>query len=129
MRHMNLCHMALLCAALPGCALHAAAGAEGAWTLEAPCAWAREPSAMKFAALPGGAFEVRHAGGRDWCVNGFPRIEARRGDVFELTCDTDAVDDVPEPQPISLSAVLRDEKGAVLAWAWGGGCARPGRPI
>ena len=26
---MNLCHMALLCAALPGCALHAAAGAEG----------------------------------------------------------------------------------------------------
>ena len=99
------------------------------WTLKSPAVWAREPSAMKFAALPGGAFEVRHAGGRDWSVNGFPSIGARPGDVFELTCETDAIEGVNESRPISLGAVLRDEKGAVLAWSWGGGCASPGRPI
>ena len=37
------------------------------WTLKEPRAWARDGKAVSMKALGGGAFELRHTGGADWC--------------------------------------------------------------
>jgi len=99
------------------------------WTSASPRAWAREKDAVKLAVLPGGDFEVRHTGSADWCVMGFPRIAVRRGDVFELTCETEALADVPDSRPVFFSVILRDEKGKEISWSYGGAGAKPGLPV
>ncbi|MBR1587075.1 MAG: hypothetical protein IJ658_02000, partial [Kiritimatiellae bacterium] len=71
---------------------------------------------MKLSATGSDGFEVRHTGGADWCVNGFPRIAVRHGDVFELTCETEALADMPDSRPVGLSAILRDGKGVEISW-------------
>ena len=121
---------ALLCAALVGCLLQAAAGDEtNAWAFRNLRAWAREKNAVKLAALPDGAFEVRHTGGADWCVNGCPQIPVKHGDTFELTCETEALADMPDSRTVCMSVILRDAKGMEVSWSYGGGYAKPGEPI
>ena len=67
-------------------------GAEvNAWAFKDLRAWAREKDAVKLVKLSDGAFEVRHTGGADWCVNGCPQIAVKHGDVFELSCETEAL--------------------------------------
>ena len=99
------------------------------WTLENPRAWAREKDAVKVAQLPDGVLEVRHTGAADWCVNGFPLIEVKRGDTFELSCETEALADVQDSNPVKLSAVLRDEAGKEISWSFGTAEAKPGSPV
>jgi len=98
------------------------------WTMGKPRAWAREKDAVKVAQLPDGAVEVRHTGAADWCVNGFPLIEVKRGDVFELSCETETLADVPDSNSVKFSAVLRDENGKVISWSFGTAEAKPGSP-
>ena len=87
-------------------------GAEvNAWAFKDPRAWAREKDAVKLVKLSDGAFEVRHTGGADWCVNGFPQIAVKHGDVFELACETDALADMPNSRSVGLGVILRDAKG------------------
>ena len=105
------------------------AAAAETWTMEKPYAWAREKGALKLAQLPDGAVEVRHTGAADWCVNGFPKIAVERGDVFELSCETEALADVPDSQPVKFGAVLRDENEKVISWLFGDAEARPGSPV
>ena len=96
----NLGTRALLCAALVGCLLQTAAGDEtNAWAFKDLRAWAREKDAVKLVKLSDGAFEVRHTGGADWCVNGCPQIAVKHGDVFELSCETEALADMPDSRP------------------------------
>ena len=52
----------------------AASGAES-WAMADYHAWSREKDAVKLSAMTDSGFEVRHTGGPDWCVNGFPRID------------------------------------------------------
>ena len=99
------------------------------WTMENPRAWAREKDAVKVAQLPDRVLEVRHTGAADWCVNGFPLIEVKRGDTFELSCETEALADVQESNPLKLSAVLRDEAGKEISWSFGTAEAKPGSPV
>ena len=99
------------------------------WNMAGYSAWAREKDAVKLSAADAAGFEVRHTGGADWCVNGFPRITVKRGDTFELTCETDALADMPESRPVSLSVILRDAKGVEISWSYGEGHAQPGQPI
>ena len=87
------------------------AAGEETWTMGDPRAWARDKDAIKLEKIPDGGFEVRHTGEADWCVNGFPRIDVKRGDMFEMTCDTEALADAPGLSPVSLSAILRDGRG------------------
>ena len=122
--------MALLCAALAGCLLQTAAGDEAnAWAFKELRAWARVKNAVKLTTLPDGAFEVRHTGGPDWCVNGCPQIAVKHGDVFELTCETEALADMPDSRTVCMSAILRDAKGVEVSWSYGEGHAKPGQPI
>ena len=102
------------------------AAAAETWTMQKPYAWAREKDAVKVAQLPDGVLEVRHTGAADWSVNGFPCIKVKRGDTFELSCETEALADVPDSNPVKLSAVLRDENGKVISWSFGTAEAKPG---
>ena len=120
----------LLCAALGGCLLLTAAGGEtNAWAFKDLRAWAREKDAVKLVKLPDGASEVRHTGGADWCVNGCPQIAVKRGDVFELACETEALADMPDSRAVCMSVILRDAKGVEISWSYGEGHAKPGQPI
>ncbi len=122
--------MALLCAVLVGCLLHTAAGDEtNAWAFKDLRAWSREKNAVKLAPLPAGAFEVRHTGGADWCVNGCPQIAVKHGDVFELSCETEPLADMPDSRTVCMSVILRDAKGVEVSWSYGEGHAKPGQPI
>ena len=105
------------------------AAAEETWTMGAPRTWARDKDAIKLEKLPDGGFEVRYASDTDWCVNGFPRIDVKRGDMFEMTCDTEALADAPGLSPVKFSAILRDESGKEVSWSFGGGHAKPGEPV
>ena len=103
--------------------------AEESWTTGDPCAWARDNGAMKLEKISDGGFEVRHASETDWCVNCFPRIGVKRGDMFEMSCDTEALADAPGLNPVSFSVVLRDESGKEVSWSFGGGRANPGESV
>ena len=105
------------------------AAAEETWTMGAPRTWARDKDAIKLEKLPDGGFEVRYASDTDWCVNGFPRIDVKRGDMFEMTCDTEALADAPGLSPVGFSAILRDESGKEVSWSFGGGHAKPGESV
>ena len=105
------------------------AAAEETWTMGAPHTWARDKDAIKLEKLPDGGFEVRYASDTDWCVNGFPRIDVKRGDMFEMTCDTEALADAPGLSPVGFSAILRDESGKEVSWSFGGGHAKPGESV
>lgn len=105
------------------------AAAEQSWTMSKPSAWARTKDAVKLEALSEGAFEVRHTGSADWSVNGFPSIPVKHGDTFELSCETEALADMPDSQSVSFSAVTRDESGKVLSWSFGAASAKPGKSI
>ena len=108
----------------------AAFGAEAeSWAMADFRAWSREKDAVKLSAMTGRGFEVRHTGSRDWCVNGFPQIAVKHGDVFELSCETDALADMPDSRPVGLSVILRDAKGVEIFWSYGEGHAQPGQPI
>ena len=121
---------ALLCAVLVGCLLQAVAGDEtNAWAFRDVRAWAREKGAVKLTPLPDGAFEVRHTGGADWCVNGCPQIPVKHGDVFELACETEPLADMPDSRTVCMSVILRDAKGVEISWSYGEGHAKPGQPI
>ena len=121
--------MALLCAALVGCLLQAAGYETNAWAFKDLRAWAREKDAVKLAVLPGGAFDVRHTGGADWCVNGCPQIPVKHGDTFKLSCETEALADMPDSRTVCMSVILRDAKGVEVSWSYGCGYAKPGEPI
>jgi hypothetical protein len=103
--------------------------ASESWTMENPYAFAREKEAVKLLQLSDGAIELRHAGGADWAVNGFPRIAVKHGDTFEVTCGTAALADVPDSCPVGLGAVLRDENGKEVSWSFGTVSVKPGNPI
>ena len=120
--------MKTIAAAMAALVAGFAAAAE-TWTMESPHAWAREKGAVKVAQLPDGAFEVRHTGAADWCVNGFPCIAAKRGDTFELSCETEALADVTDSNPVQFGAVLRDGSGKVVSWSFGTAAAKPGGPV
>ena len=105
------------------------AAADESWTMKNPYPWARAKDAIKLEVLPDSTFEMRHSGGADWCVNGFPSIPVKHGDTFELACETEALADMPGSQPVSFSAVIRDEGGKVLSWSFGASSAKPGMPI
>ena len=122
---------ASLGAALVGALLQTAAGgtAENAWKMAGYRAWSREKNAVKLSAMTDSGFEVRHTGGADWCVNGCPQIAVKRGDTFELTCETEALADMPDSRPVCLSVILRDAKGVEISWSYGEGHAQPGQPI
>ena len=112
-------------------ALVASAGATfGAetWKMTKFSPWSREKGAITLSALADG-FEMRHTGAADWSVNGFPQIAVTRGEMFELTCQTEALDGGTMSGTVCLSAILRDAKGSPLVWAYGQGCATPGQPI
>ena len=49
--------------------------------------------------------------------------------MFELTCETDALADMPDSRPVSLSVILRDAKGVEISWSYGEGHAQPGQSI
>ena len=49
--------------------------------------------------------------------------------MVELTCETDALADMPDSRPVSLSVILRDAKGVEISWSYGEGHAQPGQPI
>ena len=102
-----------------------AAFAEDEWTMSRPYVWARDKDAVKLAVVDGG-FELRHSGTADWSVNGFPKIAVARGDVFELSCDTEPLADLQESQPVSVGAVLYGADGKVLNWAYANASAKPG---
>ena len=122
---------ALLCATLVGALLQTAAGGTeaNAWAFKDLRAWSREKDAVKLTTLPDGAFEVRHTGGADWCVNGCPQIAVKHGDTFELTCETEPLADMPDSRTVCMSVILRDAKGVEVSWSYGGGYAKPGEPI
>ena len=105
------------------------AAAEEMWTMGAPRTWARDKDAIKLEKLSDGGFEVRYASDTDWCVNGFPRIDVKRGDMFEMTCETEALADAPGLSPVRFSAILRDESGKEVSWSFGGGHAKPGESV
>ena len=110
--------------------LAASAAATETWTMAGkPSVWAHDKAALRLEVLPDGGYEVRHTGSADWSVNCFPRIAVEHGDVFELTCETETLADVPDSRPVCLSAVLRDEKGNAIAWAYGAARAKPGNSI
>ncbi len=96
-----------------------AAAAEDVWTLNRPYAWARDAGAASLVELPGGGFEARHTGARDWCVNISPPIAVRRGDVFEMSCEARELPGSPGPCAGSLSVILRGAKGKVFSWGYG----------
>ena len=102
--------------------------AEESWAMKNPRAWSRD-DAIRLETLPDGAFDVRHTGKLDWSVNGLPRIEVKHGDVFELRCETEALGDMPDSFPVSLSAILRDANGKELSWSFGTASAKPGNPL
>ena len=105
-------------------------GAEvNAWAFKDLRAWAREKDAVKLVKLSDGAFEVRHTGGADWCVNGCPQIAVKHGDVFELSCETEPLADMPDSRTVCMSVILRDAKGVEVSWSYGEGHAKPGQPI
>ena len=110
--------------------LAASAAATETWTMSGrPGGWARDKAALRLEILPDGGYEVRHTGPADWSVNCFPCIAVKHGDVFELTCETAALADVPDSCSVRMSAVLRDEKGNAIAWSYGAAHAKPGSPI
>lgn len=98
------------------------------WTMSDLRTWAHEPKSMKLTPRKGG-FEVRYAGKAGWCVDGFPRIAVTPGDVFEMSCRTEPLPDVPQSAPVAMSAVLRNADGAVLSWTFALRKARPGEKI
>ncbi len=125
MKTVNLVAGAVLVAA----AFSVHGGDAESWRMAGFSAWSREKDAVKLSALSENSFEVRHTGGADWCVNGFPRIAVKYGDTFELTCETKALSDVPDSRPVSLNAVMRDERGKEMAWTYASAGAKPGKPI
>ena len=128
MSNSDACAMCVLAVALSALMAFSAVAGDS-WDMGKPQAWARDKDAVKLEVLDDGAFEVRHTGEADWCVNGFPRIDASRGDVFELTCETEPLADVPDSRPVSLSAVMRDESGRETSWTFGSVSVKPGGPI
>ncbi|MGN0853520.1 MAG: glycoside hydrolase [Kiritimatiellia bacterium] len=99
------------------------------WTFKDPHAWSRVESAATLTARGGGAFELRHTAGEDWCIHGVDAITVKPGDVFRLSCASEALADVPNAQPFALSVTLRDAQGKVLNWGYGSRSAKPGRPV
>ena len=98
------------------------------WTMENPSVWARDKDAIRFAAVAGG-FEVRHSGVADWCVNGFPRIAATHGDVFELSCEVAALADSADSEAVGVGAVLYGADGKVVNWVYAPASAKPGGKV
>ena len=99
------------------------------WTFGAPRAWSRAKGAATLTARSDGGLELRHAGDQDWSIHGIDGIKVRPGDVFRLSCESEALSDVSNPQPYTLSATLWNEKGEVMNWVYGTSSARPGQPI
>lgn len=98
------------------------------WTFTAPRAWSREAKAATLAARPDGALELRHAAAQDWAVHGMAPIDVKPGDVFRLSCASQALGDAPAAGAYSLGAILRDAKGRVLSWDYGARTAKAGEP-
>jgi len=98
------------------------------WTMNKPRAWARENNSIKLSATPEG-LEVRHTGSHDWSIHGFSRIPVKHGDLFEMSCSTEPLPDVPDSRPLSVSVILRNAQGKEMSWSYGSSYEKPGNSI
>ena len=122
--HVGMRKMALVAALLTGFA-----SAAETWTLATPRTWSRDKDAIRLSNMPDGSFEVRHTGEHDWCVNGFSRIAVVHGDMFEMSCETDALPDMPNSRPVGVSVILRNANGEVVSWTYASFNDKPGRSL
>jgi len=89
-----------------------AALAQEKGTLEKPYVWARDKGAITLE-RQGSVFVVTHTGKRDWSLGGFPRVAAKPGDIFEITCRVRTAADGGGANA-GTGVILRDEKGAEM---------------
>ena len=101
----------------------------GTWTFKSPRVWSRAKDAATLTTRVDGTLELRHTGDQDWSIHGSTGIAVTPGDVFRLSCESEALADVSKSQPYTLSAILLDENGKVMSWCYGTRSAQPGRPI
>jgi len=94
-----------------------AALAQDTWTFEKPYVWSRDPQSITMA-REGAVFVVRHTGGQDWSLAGFPRIPANPGDIFEMVCRVKAATPA-EWANAETGVILRDPAGKELKWSYG----------
>lgn len=96
------------------------------WTFTEPRAWSRVARAAQLKKMADGALELRHSGEQDWSIHGVRPINVKPGDVFRISCASAALDDVPNSNPFTLSAIARDGQGNVKSWSYGRRSAAPG---
>lgn len=94
------------------------AGAQARWTYGDAYLWTRD-AGVGAMSKQGEVYVIEHAGKQDWSLSGFPRIPVEAGDVFEMVCRIRISSDA-EPVDAETGVILRDGKGNVLTWVYGG---------
>lgn len=87
------------------------------WVLDKPGIWARDGNSVTLARENSG-WKVVHTGERDWSLHGFPRIEVKTGDIFEMTCTVRTGG--AAGANVETGIIVRDAKGKELDWCYGG---------
>lgn len=94
------------------------AGAQERWTYGDAYLWTRDEGVGKLT-KQGDVYAIEHGGRQDWSLSGFAPIPVEAGDAFEMVCRV-KIASVAESVDAESGVILRDEKGEVSSWLYGG---------